>query len=147
MTVVSLPIERVSYSKADADGYEGVDELAADIQQNGLQSPILVDEEHNLIAGLRRLLACIKLKHTHINAKVMTAADAQEAVMMVTQPILRRPCTREDLALLAVRLRNNGLTVYDIARTMDCHVSTVYRYFAHAATLMAQLEAEHANAN
>ncbi len=140
-TVVSMPIDAIQFAKADADAVTGVGILMADIEENGLVSPILIDEQNNLIAGLKRLLACKRLEHTHINAKVISAADAEQAITLVNQATIhQRPCTREDLALLARRLRNNGLAVYDIARLMDVHVSTVYRYLAHAAVLVSQLE-------
>ncbi len=146
MAVVSMPIDAIQYSKDDADACTGVGVLMADIEEHGLQSPILIDEANNLVAGLKRLLACKRLEWTHINAKVMSAADAEQAITLVSEPILHRPASREDLALLARRLKNNGYAVYDIARLMDVHISTVYRYLATAAVLVAQLEGGNANA-
>lgn len=53
-----------------------LNELANDIKENGLITPIAVTEDMELLAGWRRLNACKKLGMTDIEANVMSVSDA-----------------------------------------------------------------------
>jgi ParB family chromosome partitioning protein len=59
-----------------------IDELAEDIRQNGLISPIAVMDinggEYQLLAGLRRIKAIQELGWTEVEANVITPKDAEE---------------------------------------------------------------------
>jgi ParB family chromosome partitioning protein len=61
-----------------------IDELAANIKQNGLITPIAVmvigDGEYQLLAGLRRLKAMISIGETEIEARVYLATSAESAL-------------------------------------------------------------------
>ena len=63
-----------------------IDELAADIRQNGLINPIAVmsvgDDEYRLIAGLRRLRAIESMGLTEIDIRILTPADAEAELMI-----------------------------------------------------------------
>lgn len=50
------------------DIHKGLDALAADIRQFGLQQRILLDPNYQIIDGARRVLACDRLGMTHIPA-------------------------------------------------------------------------------
>ena len=62
-----------------------IEELAADIQKNGLINPITVmavDGGYQLLAGLRRLRAAQSLGWTEIDATVATPKDAEAALFI-----------------------------------------------------------------
>ena len=62
-----------------------IDELAQDIQKNGLINPITVmavDGGYQLLAGLRRLRAAQSLGWTEIDATVATPKDAEAALLI-----------------------------------------------------------------
>mgnify|MGYP005991842343 CR=1 FL=1 len=54
---------------------EQVAQLAASIREFGFTNPILIDEQHNLIAGHGRVLAARKAKMENIPAVIVTGLD------------------------------------------------------------------------
>lgn len=59
-----------------------IDELARDIDENGLMNPPVVTEDMKLIAGERRCRALKKLGRTETEVRVMPVADALQAFRM-----------------------------------------------------------------
>ena len=59
-----------------------IDELARDIEENGLMNPPVVTEDMKLIAGERRCRALKKLGRTETEVRVMPVADALQAFRM-----------------------------------------------------------------
>ncbi|MBQ9603852.1 MAG: ParB N-terminal domain-containing protein, partial [Firmicutes bacterium] len=59
-----------------------IDELARDIEENGLMNPPVVTEDMRLIAGERRCRALKKLGRTETEVRVMPVADALLAFRM-----------------------------------------------------------------
>ena len=75
-----------------------IDELAADIEANGLLNPITVMSidggEFRLLAGLRRLRAVEKLGYAEIDVNVVSPADAEMALRMeISENEQREPFT------------------------------------------------------
>ena len=64
VAIDSIVVTRDSRQRRDLDP-DGLARLAADIARNGLLNPIIVDEDHVLVAGERRLAALRLLKWTH----------------------------------------------------------------------------------
>jgi ParB family transcriptional regulator, chromosome partitioning protein len=58
---------------------EKIVELMQSIRVNGLLNPITIDQNHNLIAGLHRLTACKMLSYKHIECRVISYEDADQA--------------------------------------------------------------------
>ena len=73
-----------------------IDELAADIEQNGLYHPVLIDHKGNLIAGLRRLEACKKIGWRTIPVKVITTDDTK--TIEINENLKRKDFTEEEKA-------------------------------------------------
>ena len=68
-------------------------ELAASIKENGLLQPVTVrpcGEEYELIMGERRCRACRMLGHTHIEAFILPADDAESALLALVENMQRR---------------------------------------------------------
>ncbi|EEM45193.1 hypothetical protein bthur0005_49200 [Bacillus thuringiensis serovar pakistani str. T13001] len=55
--------------------FGNIEELANDIQENGLINPPVVTPDHELIAGERRLRACKHLSYQQIEVRVMSVRD------------------------------------------------------------------------
>lgn len=63
-------------------------ELAASIKQNGLLQPVTVrplGSRYELIMGEQRCRACRLLGHTHIEAFVLPADDAESALLALVE--------------------------------------------------------------
>lgn len=73
---MKVEISKVKISDRIRTDAGNLDELANDIKENGLISPIAVTEDMELLAGWRRLNACKKLGMTEIEANVMNPNDA-----------------------------------------------------------------------
>ena len=68
-------------------------ELAASIKQNGLLQPVTVwplGSRYELIMGERRCRACRLLGHTHIEAFVLPADDAESALLALVENVQRQ---------------------------------------------------------
>ena len=68
-------------------------ELAASIRQSGLLQPVTVRPcaaGYELIMGERRLRACKLLGHTHIEAFVLPADDAESALLALVENVQRQ---------------------------------------------------------
>ena len=75
-----------------------IDELAADIEANGLLNPITVmsleGEEYRLLAGLRRLRALEKLGYSEVDINIVSPADAEAALRIeISENEQREPFT------------------------------------------------------
>ncbi|HET7615887.1 MAG TPA: ParB N-terminal domain-containing protein, partial [Bacillales bacterium] len=68
-------IEKVTVSERFRKDFGNIDELAQDIETNGLINPPVVTHEYELLAGERRLRACKHLGMQQIEVRVMAAKD------------------------------------------------------------------------
>ena len=73
---MKVEISKVKISDRIRTDAGNLDELANDIKENGLITPIAVTEDMELLAGWRRLHACKQLGMTEIEANVMSPKDA-----------------------------------------------------------------------
>lgn len=73
---MKIDISKIKISDRIRTDAGNLDELANDIKENGLITPIAVTEDMELLAGWRRLNACKKLGMKEIEANIMTAEDA-----------------------------------------------------------------------
>ena len=73
---MKIDISKVKISDRIRTDAGDLDELAQDIKENGLITPIAVTQDYELLAGWRRLNACKKLGMTEIEANIMTVEDA-----------------------------------------------------------------------
>ena len=86
-----------------------IDELAADIRQNGLLNPITVmpvGGEHQLLAGLRRLQAAQLLGWTEIDVNEVSPKDAEAALRIeISENEQREPFTYSEKMDYAALIR------------------------------------------
>lgn len=73
---MKIEISKIKISDRIRTDAGDLDELANDIKENGLITPIAVTQDYELLAGWRRLNACKKLGWAEIEANVMTVSDA-----------------------------------------------------------------------
>lgn len=102
---------------------ESLDSLASSISEHGLISPLVVRRvgagQYELVAGERRFRALKRLGKTHADAIIISAYDADSAVLALVENI-----QREELHFLdeaeACRsiLENHHITQEELARTL-----------------------------
>lgn len=73
----SILIGAINVNRAERQRRDlpNIDTLADSIRRLGLIHPIVIDRENNLVAGERRLSACVALGWTHINAQFSDDLD------------------------------------------------------------------------
>lgn len=103
-------------------------ELASSIRQNGLLQPVTVRpcaEGYELIMGERRLRACKLLGHTHIEAFVLPADDAESALLALVENVQRQDLHFFEEAQAYSRLIEQGMSQDTLARLLGKSVSVV----------------------
>ncbi|MCL1831740.1 MAG: ParB N-terminal domain-containing protein [Oscillospiraceae bacterium] len=83
--MVKVEISRIKIAERIRKDIINIEELAADIQQNGLINPVTVmpfsgteDGEYQLLAGLRRIMALQSLGWNEVDVNVLTPNDAEK---------------------------------------------------------------------
>lgn len=67
MNRIALPIKEILVIDRQRKDYGDIDALADSIKRYGLIQPIVVNQEKRLIAGGRRLAACVQLNLSHVD--------------------------------------------------------------------------------
>ncbi|MBA7547742.1 Nucleoid occlusion protein [subsurface metagenome] len=113
--VQSIPIAEVVVPD-DPDRFRpgtlSIDDLASSIHQFGLLQPIIVtnsndSSSYHLLAGHRRLLACIALGHTSISARVLDLPPDSGSSIRLTENIQREDLSPLEEAVAVSRLRDS----------------------------------------
>lgn len=109
---------------------ESISELAESIKQYGLIQPITVrqisDLEYELIAGERRLRACIMAGITVIKAIVITASESDSALIAMIENLQREDLNYFDEAIAYKRiLHDHGYTQEELAKQLGKNQSTI----------------------
>lgn len=88
----SVPIDSITVDRPERQRRElkNVEELALSIHKRGLIHPIVIDSDHILIAGERRLTACRSLGWTAITAQFIEELDVYERQMIELEENLKR---------------------------------------------------------
>lgn len=122
-----------SREKIDFEGAEFVD-LRESIRHEGLESPVTLaeregdpDHDYDLVAGFRRIHACMQLGFTEILAVINTyETQADKLIANVVENTHRSGLRPYELAATCHRLRKEeGLTVKDIAARIQMSDSWV----------------------
>lgn len=72
-----IPITKIQVRDRIRKDFGNIEELAKDIEQNGLINPPVVNKEYTLLAGERRLRACQMLGWEQIPVTMMDTRDAE----------------------------------------------------------------------
>ena len=103
-------------------------ELAASICENGLLQPITVrpsGDGYELIMGERRYRACKLLGHTHIEAFIQPADDAESALLALVENVQRQNLHFFEEAEAYAKLCEGGMTQETLARLLGKSISAV----------------------
>lgn len=71
-----IDINKIKITDRIRKDFGNIEELANDIQENGLINPPVVTPEYELIAGERRLKACKSLGYQQLEVRIMTVKNA-----------------------------------------------------------------------
>lgn len=77
-----LDINKIKVNDRIRKDFGNIEELARDIEENGLINPPVVTPDYTLIAGERRLRACKHLGYSQIEVRVMTIRDYEHQLRM-----------------------------------------------------------------
>lgn len=77
-----IDINQIKVNDRIRKDFGGIEELAQDIEQNGLINPILVTPDYQLIAGERRLRAHEYLKREQVLVRVMEISDYEHQLRL-----------------------------------------------------------------
>ena len=101
----SIPISSVTIANRIRKDLGDISALATNISELGLLSPILVNKQHQLLAGERRLTACRELGWTDIPAIIMETADAErELAVEFAENRYRKDFNMEEVVDTGIRL-------------------------------------------
>jgi ParB/RepB/Spo0J family partition protein len=113
-----------------------IQELAGDIEANGLLQPVLVspvgDERYRLVCGERRLRAVRRLGQKHIPALVSKIADGAALVVQLAENIQRETMSTADLANAVKTLMDELGSVAAVANRIGKSKSWVSKHYAAA---------------
>ena len=73
-----IAISDIKVSESFREDFGDIEALAEDIDKYGLLHPVVLDTDHNLLAGRRRLRACKHLGHSEISYTYVEAATELE---------------------------------------------------------------------
>lgn len=131
-TYRELPIDSVKPSTDNIRQHLGdLDELIASIQAIGILEPIIVDPDHVVLAGHRRLAAAFEAGLTHVPVIVRQwssdSADqvAETALVMLVENLQRAGLDPIEEATGYSRLAASGMSQHDIAAKVGCNQSHV----------------------
>lgn len=115
---------------------EEYEALKADIAAKGIQVPIEVDEEGNVLDGYHRLRAARELGIPEeaipkVVRAGLTEQEKREHVLRLN--LLRRQLTREQKRAIALELRREGWTQTRIAQLLGVAQATVHYWLQEAA--------------
>lgn len=101
----SILINSVTVTNRIRKDLGDISALAANISELGLLSPILVNKQHQLLAGERRLTACRELGWTDIPAIIMDTADAErELAVEFAENRYRKDFNREEIVDAGIQM-------------------------------------------
>lgn len=126
-----LPLDSIQPNRMqprqDFDTLE-IMELAASIRQSGLLQPVTVRPcatGYELIMGERRYRACKLLGHTHIEAFVLPADDAESALLALVENVQRQDLHFFEEAQAYDRLIRQGMRQDTLARMLGKSVPAI----------------------
>ncbi len=79
---MEIDINKIKVSDRIRKDFGGIEELARDIEQNGLINPIVVTPDFQLIAGERRLRAHQFLDRKEVTVRVMEIKDYEHQLQL-----------------------------------------------------------------
>ena len=85
-----LKISQIKINRRIRNEYGDMEDLANSIKEYGLLHPIVVDNQYNLIAGGRRLLACERIGLKEIEAKVLGDLTVRELRLLELEENIKR---------------------------------------------------------
>jgi len=103
--------------------------LKDDIAENGVQVPIVTDENRNILDGVHRVRAASELDLREIPVEIhpkLTAKEKMETALRLNSH--RRQWSQEERQQVAVRLRHNKYSLRRIGRLLGMSYETVMRH-------------------
>lgn len=104
-TVQSIPISSIVVASRIRKELGDIDSLTRNIRELGLLSPIVINQNFQLLAGERRLAACKQLGWDSIDAVIKDTSDAeQEKLIELAENEFRKSFTMEEVINVGIEL-------------------------------------------
>lgn len=137
MKIQSIPVSEIQppqyVLRENPEERESMEELIQSIQDVGLISPILVtpaDGVYRVIAGHRRLLACIHLGWQEIPARIVATDNADVLAMSVQENFARKDLSATEICGIIKELIINGeYSIPEVAQICGKTSDWVRRYY------------------
>lgn len=139
-----LPISKIRinpYQPRTVFDDEQIDSLSKSIEEMGLLQPISVreittpnsDVEYELIAGERRFRAVQRLHKSHIDAIILSMADADMAILALAENLQRQDLCDFEIGQALRQIENLFPNKTKLAEAIGINRQDMYRYFAYEA--------------
>lgn len=146
--VHTVPMDRITFGLNPREHFDtaGIEELAASIKANGgqpMQPPTvrpLGNGMYQMIAGERRYRAMQALGKREINVIVRNASDEEAKKLALTENIARRDMLPGETGRAYQTLKQEGMSVDEIAKTAGKSVQSVKDHLALVETLEPHLQ-------
>jgi ParB family chromosome partitioning protein len=143
-----IPVSDIHIKENIRKDYDGVNELAANIRQYGLQQPITVyylqGEGYIVKMGHRRFLACQKLcaeePGIFNNIRCIVSDPNNTVMMQLIENVQRQNLSQKELYEALVSLRDQNMTLKQIADVMGKTEKTIKNLFVGINELTAGRE-------
>jgi ParB family chromosome partitioning protein len=119
------------------DIFEGIEELAQNIKENGLQVPLIVwekihDKNYQIISGQRRYHACKMVRYSPVECLVVEKPDLEKAkILSLSENLYRRTMTPDDISDACSYLYNRIRNIKEIGDKLGVSSSTVRKYLGY----------------
>lgn len=141
-----IEISKIKWGDRTRADYGDIQELASSIQSIGLIQPIVLDENDTLLAGGRRVTACILIKKTHIPfVRLSELSPLQKFEVELEENIRRKNFTWDEEIKLKQTIINLKTTLHpdwsatkvneETAKTFGQSMRTVQRDISLASAL------------
>lgn len=107
-------------------------ELAASIREQGLLQPVLITPQNLIVAGHRRVAACVLAAVHEIPVIVKELDEAAQIEIMLVENLQRQELNPLQIGKAALELRRRGLTVTTICGAIGISAQTLKNYLTIA---------------
>ena len=135
LAIKNIPIEEIKYDEEkynnrNSISFTSVSEMADDIKDNGLISPLVVNEKYELRVGFRRL-KCLKMLEWKLIPCIIESNKSKEEQMALN---LRENIHRENLTMVEEakgikKFRDEGFSNKEVAEKLGKSVKWVQTRF------------------
>ena len=131
LVTVVMPIKDINLTKGNirtVTDATGIEWLAASIGLHGIIEPVVIDQDYNLIAGYRRIMAAKEAGLTEAPVVVRQTSDKERFAIQVAENLDREDLSPVDKLRAIRQAKNLGYNNREIGPMFQIHENTVSNY-------------------